>query len=155
MEAPPTHGSLAGFTPRQSSYLRISPTLVLQLILYLEPHHVEWMNVRTFTVFPPSFELLYSLLSEWIQVGVFERILVALKDRIPLKLQMEEIGRASKSSSGKQKREKVDVFRGSKFISSSLSLYVHADGKSWGEWLYITQRIIKWHSSSERLMINM
>jgi len=45
MEAPPTHGSLAGFTPRQSSYLRISPTLVLQLILYLEPHHVEWMNV--------------------------------------------------------------------------------------------------------------
>ncbi|GAA5828100.1 hypothetical protein JCM5353_005218 [Sporobolomyces roseus] len=92
MEAPPTHGSLAGFTPRQSSYLRISPTLVLQLILYLEPHHVEWMNV-----------------------GVFERILVALKDRIPLKLQLEEIGRGTKSSSGKQKREKVDVFRGTDY----------------------------------------
>jgi hypothetical protein len=42
----PTHGHLAGFSPRKSSYLRISPTLVLQLILYLEPHHVEWMNVR-------------------------------------------------------------------------------------------------------------
>jgi len=65
-------------------------------------------------------------------VGVFERILVALKDRIPLKLQLEEIGRGSKSSSGKQKREKVDVFRGSKFINLSLSLSVHADERVGG-----------------------
>lgn len=66
---------------------------------------------------------------------MFERILVALKDRIPLKLQLEEIGRGTKSSSGKQKREKVDVFRGSKFIFLSLSLsslYVHADERVGG-----------------------
>lgn len=36
----------SGFRPRQSSYLRISPTAVLQMILYLEPAHVDWMNVR-------------------------------------------------------------------------------------------------------------
>lgn len=35
-----------GFRPRQSSYLRISATAVLQMILYLEPAHVDWMNVR-------------------------------------------------------------------------------------------------------------
>lgn len=34
------------FRPRQSSYLRISPTTVLQMTLYLEPSHVDWMNVR-------------------------------------------------------------------------------------------------------------
>ena len=38
--------SRSGFRPRQSNYLRISPTTVLQMILYLEPAHVEWMNVR-------------------------------------------------------------------------------------------------------------
>lgn len=37
--------SRSGFRPRQSNYLRISPTTVLQMILYLEPAHVEWMNV--------------------------------------------------------------------------------------------------------------
>lgn len=41
----PTRGRAAGFAPRKSFYLRISPTLVLPLVLYLEPHHVEWMNV--------------------------------------------------------------------------------------------------------------
>lgn len=39
--------SRTGFRPRQSNYLRISPTTVLQMILYLEPAHVEWMNVRS------------------------------------------------------------------------------------------------------------
>lgn len=53
----PTHGTLAGFAPRKSSYLRISPTLVLQLILYLEPHHVEWMNVRLSSSYPPHLSL--------------------------------------------------------------------------------------------------
>ncbi|GAA5949799.1 hypothetical protein JCM3765_007695 [Sporobolomyces pararoseus] len=95
-DSTPTHGTLAGFAPRKSSYLRISPTLVLQLILYLEPHHVEWMNV-----------------------GVLERILIALRERIPLKLEQEEIGVNNRGggggkSSGKQK-DKVDVFRGSDY----------------------------------------
>ncbi|GAA6064787.1 hypothetical protein JCM10212_004958 [Sporobolomyces blumeae] len=78
------------FRPRQSSYLRISPTLVLQLVLYLEPHHVAWMNA-----------------------SVFERMLVALKDRIPLKLQQEDVlGRAKKHQ---RQRDKVDVFRGADY----------------------------------------
>lgn len=34
------------FRPRQSSYLRISKTTVLQMTLYLEQAHVEWMSVR-------------------------------------------------------------------------------------------------------------
>ncbi|GAA5923314.1 uncharacterized protein JCM15063_003607 [Sporobolomyces koalae] len=93
MQGEASHGHLAGFSPRQSSYLRISPTLVLQLILYLEPHHVEWMNV-----------------------GVFERILVALKDRIPIKIQQEDItNRYHKSGSGPKHKDKVDVFRGTDY----------------------------------------
>ncbi|GAA6018177.1 hypothetical protein JCM11491_005621 [Sporobolomyces phaffii] len=100
MEPPPTHGVLAGFAARKSSYLRISPTLVLQLVLYLEPHHVEWMNV-----------------------GVFERMLVALKERIPTKLEQEGIvakgahksgGGAAAAAAGKPK-DKVDVFRGTDY----------------------------------------
>ncbi|GAA5899143.1 uncharacterized protein JCM6883_005121 [Sporobolomyces salmoneus] len=87
----PTHGQLAGFAPRKSSYLRISPTLVLQLILYLEPHHVEWMNV-----------------------GVFERMLVALRERIPRKLEQEDITGRKGGGGGKQK-DKVDVFRGTDY----------------------------------------
>lgn len=44
----PTGGrapSRSGYRPRQSNYLRISATAVLQMIMYLEPAHVEWMNV--------------------------------------------------------------------------------------------------------------
>lgn len=60
------------------------------------------------------------MLVDIVQVGVFERILVALKDRIPLKLQQEDLGKVNSGS--KQKREKVDVFRGSKLPSPSRSL---------------------------------
>ncbi|BGP12296.1 hypothetical protein JCM10213v2_000209 [Rhodosporidiobolus nylandii] len=74
----------SGFRPRQSSYLRISPTSVLQMILYLEPAHTEWMNN-----------------------DVLERMLYALKDRIPLKLAQEGTGKRT----GKEKTQ-VDVFRG-------------------------------------------
>ncbi|BGP21263.1 hypothetical protein Rt10032_c19g6242 [Rhodotorula toruloides] len=76
-----------GFRPRQSSYLRISATAVLQMILYLEPAHVDWMNN-----------------------SVLERMLFALKDRIPLKLQQEGQGK----SKGKEKTH-VDVFRGADY----------------------------------------
>ncbi|GAA5865108.1 hypothetical protein JCM1840_005742 [Sporobolomyces johnsonii] len=79
-------GSAAGFRPRQSSYLRISPTSVLQMILYLEPYHVEWMNN-----------------------SVLERMLFALKDRIPLKLAQEQ-----EKKKGKE-RTQVDVFRGADY----------------------------------------
>ncbi|GAA6033769.1 hypothetical protein JCM8097_004425 [Rhodosporidiobolus ruineniae] len=80
--------SSTGFRPRQSSYLRISPTQVLQLTLYLEPHHTAWMNN-----------------------GVLERMLFALKDRIPLKLAQEE---GNRKKSGKEKTQ-VDVFRGADY----------------------------------------
>ncbi|GAA5889116.1 hypothetical protein JCM5296_007170 [Sporobolomyces johnsonii] len=79
-------GSAAGFRPRQSSYLRISPTSVLQMILYLEPYHVDWMNN-----------------------SVLERMLFALKDRIPLKLAQEQ-----EKKKGKE-RTQVDVFRGADY----------------------------------------
>ncbi|GAA5957379.1 hypothetical protein JCM21900_006880 [Sporobolomyces salmonicolor] len=79
-------GSAAGFRPRQSAYLRISPTSVLQMILYLEPYHVEWMNN-----------------------SVLERMLFALKDRIPLKLAQEQ-----EKKKGKE-RTQVDVFRGADY----------------------------------------
>ncbi|GAA5858284.1 hypothetical protein JCM8547_004634 [Rhodosporidiobolus lusitaniae] len=77
----------SGFRPRQSSYLRISPTTVLQMILYLEPAHTEWMSNN-----------------------VLERMLFALKDRIPLKLAQEGEGKKS----GKEKTQ-VDVFRGADY----------------------------------------
>ncbi|KAG0664014.1 hypothetical protein C6P46_001874 [Rhodotorula mucilaginosa] len=79
--------SRSGFRPRQSNYLRISPTTVLQMILYLEPAHVEWMND-----------------------SVLERMLLALRDRIPLKLAQEGPGKAK----GREKTQ-VDVFRGADY----------------------------------------
>ncbi|BGP52562.1 hypothetical protein JCM8202v2_000117 [Rhodotorula sphaerocarpa] len=79
--------SRSGFRPRQSNYLRISPTTVLQMILYLEPAHVEWMNN-----------------------SVLERMLMALRDRIPLKLAQEGPGKAK----GREKTQ-VDVFRGTDY----------------------------------------
>ncbi|GAA5836229.1 hypothetical protein JCM11251_007401 [Rhodosporidiobolus azoricus] len=83
----PATTSQPRFRPRQSSYLRISPSTVLQMILYLEPAHTEWMNNN-----------------------VLERMLFALRDRIPLKLQEEGAGKRS----GKEK-SKVDVFRGADY----------------------------------------
>ncbi|GAA5935244.1 hypothetical protein JCM3775_007247 [Rhodotorula graminis] len=73
------------YRPRQSSYLRISPTQVLQMTLYLEPAHVDWMSD-----------------------DILDKMLVALKDRIPLKL-AKEID--PKKKGGKERRQ-VDVYRG-------------------------------------------
>ncbi|GAA5899129.1 hypothetical protein JCM6882_004624 [Rhodosporidiobolus microsporus] len=88
MQPSPSGGAEPRFRPRQSSYLRISPTTVLQMILYLEPAHTEWMN----------------------QNNVLERMLFALRDRIPLKLAQEGTGKKS----GKEKSH-VDVFRGADY----------------------------------------
>ncbi|GAA5891810.1 hypothetical protein JCM8208_002896 [Rhodotorula glutinis] len=76
------------FRPRQSSYLRISPTAVLQMTLYLEPAHVEWMSDAT-----------------------LEKMLVALKDRIPLKVQQDD----ARSKKGGKERNQVDVYRGTDY----------------------------------------
>lgn len=38
----------SAYDVRQSYYLRISATSVLQLILQMDPHHVSWMNVCVF-----------------------------------------------------------------------------------------------------------
>jgi hypothetical protein len=48
------------FRPRQTSYLRIAPKMVLQLILYLEPADVDWMSVRPPSPPPPHFLLTSS-----------------------------------------------------------------------------------------------
>lgn len=65
-------------------------------------------------------------------MGVFERMLVALRERIPIKMEQEVInlrgssrGGGGGGSGGKQK-DKVDVFRGSKFFFfSTLFYYKH------------------------------
>jgi chorismate synthase len=58
-------------------------------------------------------------------VGVFERILIALRERIPLKLEQDDLNnntsrRQGGGGGGKQK-DKVDVFRGSEFSLLTLS----------------------------------
>lgn len=56
-------------------------------------------------------------------MGVFERVLVALRERIPIKLEHEDVMKSSRGSGGGKQRDKVDVFRGSeRFPSLSLSL---------------------------------
>ena len=119
--------SRSGVRPRPSNYLRISPTTVLQMILYLEPAHVEWMNVRPFC--PLSFRPLERESGDvvaWadvddddtgLQDSVLERMLLALRDRIPLKLAQEGPGKAK----GREKTQ-VDVFRGGQSRPLSLSL---------------------------------
>lgn len=105
--------SRSGFRPRQSNYLRISPTTVLQMILYLEPAHVEWMNVRA--LLPRRTDVVFGSMmmmddddeKRGLQDSVLERMLLALRDRIPLKLAQEGPGKAR----GREKTQ-VDVFRG-------------------------------------------
>ncbi|GAA6046545.1 hypothetical protein JCM3770_006202 [Rhodotorula araucariae] len=61
------------------------------MTLYLEPAHVEWMSN-----------------------SVLERMLFALKDRIPLKLRQEDEARG-KAAKGAKERVQVDVFRGADY----------------------------------------
>ena len=76
------------FSTRNSFYLRISATTVLQFLLYLDPRHVEG----------------------WMTEEVLEKVLNALKGRIAAKLGAESV-RVSKKRR-EQDSEKVDVYRG-------------------------------------------
>lgn len=76
------------FKPRNSFYLRISATTVLQLLLYLDARHVEFMTA-----------------------DILERVLSALKPRIVQKLGAE-LGNTKNKKRREADSEKVDVFRG-------------------------------------------
>ncbi|ORY80275.1 hypothetical protein BCR35DRAFT_304469 [Leucosporidium creatinivorum] len=80
----------SSFRPRQASYLRISPHTVLQMIMYLEPAHVNWMTTER-----------------------LERVLFALKERIPVKLTKDAEG--AKKRSGAKEKANVDVYRGADY----------------------------------------
>ncbi|KAK4057760.1 hypothetical protein OIO90_001408 [Microbotryomycetes sp. JL221] len=84
-------GTTSSFRPRQSSYLRISPSTVLQFIMYLEPAHVDWMTDER-----------------------LDRVLYALKERIPAKLEKERSQGKKKGPAAKEKTH-VDVYRGSDY----------------------------------------
>lgn len=75
------------YSTRNSHYLRISPHAVLLLELYLDPIHLAWMSDH-----------------------ILERILLALRDRIPAKLRQE--GHQSKAA---QRKAHVDVYRGTNY----------------------------------------
>ncbi|KAL8280017.1 hypothetical protein RQP46_007598 [Phenoliferia psychrophenolica] len=78
------------YRSRQTAYLRISPSQVIQLVLYMEEYNVDWMKD-----------------------AVLERMLVALKDKIPIKVRTEGLmlPRGSKGDAANSK-SKVDVYRG-------------------------------------------
>lgn len=83
------------FKPRNSFYLRISATTVLQLLLYLDARHVDFMTA-----------------------DILERVLSALKPRIVQKLGAE----LSNTKNKKRKEadsEKVDVFRGGRRFTAN------------------------------------
>lgn len=81
------------YNARNSFYLRISSSTVLQMLLLLDARHVHWMDD-----------------------DVLERVLAALKPRIAQKLGAEQQGGSASSNSKKRRREldseRVDVFRG-------------------------------------------
>jgi hypothetical protein len=77
-----------GYSTQSTHYLRISKYSVLQMTLYLDPLHVDWMND-----------------------SIMERVLFALRDRIPVKLKKEtDEGRTAVGK--KKKKSSVDVYRG-------------------------------------------
>ncbi|KAI5480628.1 Rho guanyl-nucleotide exchange factor [Pseudohyphozyma bogoriensis] len=79
------------YSTRQSSYLRIGPYQVLQMILYLEEDNVPWMSD-----------------------SVLERMLMVLKERIPRKLS-SEVPSGSRSKIEATKAEKIDIYRGADY----------------------------------------
>lgn len=105
------------YEQRQTMYLRISPSSVLHFILYLEPAHVHWMTVSPlFPPFPPqqSGRRADECVWQTIQDDRLERVLLALKERIPKKLMSEtETGR--KKGGGAKEKTHVDVYRGGEF----------------------------------------
>lgn len=96
------------FTQRNSFYLRISSTTVLQLLLLLDARHVDWMSPE-----------------------ILEKVLNVLRTHIATKL-----GAESGNTMSKKRREadseKIDVFRGGKQTENSKILIVaKVDADSW------------------------
>lgn len=75
------------FTARNSFYLRISSSTVLQLLLLLDDRHVEWMSPE-----------------------ILEKVLNVLRTHISRKLGAESMNLSKKRREADS--EKVDVFRG-------------------------------------------
>ncbi len=50
--------SSAVFSQRNTYYLRVSPYTVIQMVLYLDSRHVNWMNEEGFHVFARMMEKL-------------------------------------------------------------------------------------------------
>lgn len=57
-------------------------------------------------------------------MGVFERLLVALRERIPRKVEQEDLMYSSRNKQGGKSKDKVDVFRGCKLSLSPLLEFV-------------------------------
>lgn len=80
------------FNARNSFYLRISVNTVLQLLLFIDPRHVDWMST-----------------------DILERVIAALRTRIVAKLGAENTNVSKKRR--QLDSERVDVFRGGVFVS--------------------------------------
>lgn len=76
---------MTNFQTANTYYLRISSIVVLLLSLHLDYRHLNWMNNI-----------------------ILERVLIALRDRIPIKLNQE----LDYNKSSNNKKATVDVFRG-------------------------------------------
>lgn len=79
------------YRAQQTHYLRIDEHRVLQMLLYLDPLHVDWMND-----------------------SILNRVLGALKLRIPPKLRKDKILAEQRKGSAKA-RSDIDVYRGREF----------------------------------------
>lgn len=89
------------FTQRNSFYLRISSTTVLQLLLLLDARHVDWMSSE-----------------------ILEKVLNVLRTHIATKLGAE--GGTAMNVSKKRREadsEKIDVFRGGEWNCISVICY--------------------------------
>jgi len=75
------------FTQRNSFYLRISSSAVLQLLLLLDTRHIEWMSPE-----------------------ILEKVLNVLRTHIARKLGAENMNMSKKRREADS--EKIDVFRG-------------------------------------------
>lgn len=117
-QAQPTSDVFPRFTmryrTRQSYYLRTGPHSSLQLVLYIDPSHVHWMNVSRQRKESASLSWLADLTRLSLQDDVLSRMLIALKERIPVQLNKEL--HQSAASKAKQKN-KVEVYRGSEHTS--------------------------------------
>lgn len=84
------------FTQRNSFYLRISSTTVLQLLLLLDARHVDWMSSE-----------------------ILEKVLNVLRTHIATKLGAES-GNLMSKKRREADSEKIDVYRGGGWLSPCL-----------------------------------